>query len=143
MLGLARGAQGDDVRALQLLLIDFGYDISFTQSNGTVHPGDDGDFGGATSRGLTKFQTDKGISDESERVGPRTYAALLSAGAGTPGPKGDKGDTGPAGPRGATGPAGAPGPKGDKGDRGPAGPAGAKGDTGDYTVVVRGEIVPD
>ena len=58
--------------------------------------------------------------------GDKSHAALVDAFTRVAGPPGPQGPTGP---------------KGNTGPQGPPGPQGPKGDTGEYTVVVKGEVV--
>ena len=66
---LRRGMTGEDVRALQLLLIGRGY--------GVGNDGADGDFGRATLAALVAYQQDKGLDADGE-LGPDTLARLIS-----------------------------------------------------------------
>lgn len=66
---LRRGMTGEDVRALQLLLIGRGY--------GVGGDGADGDFGRATLAALVAYQRDKGLDADGE-LGPDTLARLIS-----------------------------------------------------------------
>lgn len=122
-----KGDKGDKVTALQLLLIAHGYNLP--------QFGADGDFGNETVSAVASFQLVKKIDEKDSagnaRYGPHSYAAMASL----PGPKGDPGPRGVAGPAGGQGPAGAVGPEGQRGPEGP------KGMSGDYTVIVKGEIV--
>lgn len=65
---LKRGARGDTVKAMQLLLLGYGYQM---ESYGA-----DGSFGGATERALMAYQKDIGLSPDGS-CGPKTWAALL------------------------------------------------------------------
>lgn len=67
---LRNGAEGDDVRELQTLLIQLGYDCG--------RWGADGDFGDATEMAVEDFQTDYDLLVDGE-VGEETTAALLTA----------------------------------------------------------------
>lgn len=65
---LKKGSQGKSVKALQVLLIGYGY------SCGSY--GADGDFGEATGSALEKYQKDNGL--EADRsCGPKTWAKIL------------------------------------------------------------------
>lgn len=68
---LKRGMEGDTVKALQLLLIGYGYSCGDTA--------DDGDFGPATENAVESFQEDNDL-DADGCVGPLTWAALLGVG---------------------------------------------------------------
>lgn len=109
----AYGNENDNVLAMQLGLIRLGYDISFKKSDGSTHPGDDGDFGNATlgdasiaGKGLARFQFDKGISEVDvngrAKYGPRSFDALYATGAGAKGDKGEPGEDGKDGVDGRT-----------------------------------------
>ena len=65
---LRKGDKGDDVKALQILLIGYGY------SCGSY--GVDGSFGSATDKAVRAYQKDKGLSVDGI-VGPKTWAMLL------------------------------------------------------------------
>lgn len=65
---LRKGDKGDDVKALQILLIGYGY------SCGSY--GVDGSFGSATDRAVRAYQKAKGLSVDGI-VGPKTWAMLL------------------------------------------------------------------
>ena len=65
---LRKGDKGDDVKALQILLIGYGY------SCGSY--GVDGSFGSATDKAVRAYQKDKGLSVDGV-VGPKTWAMLL------------------------------------------------------------------
>ena len=67
---LRKGAKGDNVKALQILLIGRGY------SCGSY--GADGDFGTATYNAVKAYQKDKGLSVDGV-CGPKTWAKLLGA----------------------------------------------------------------
>lgn len=68
---LKRGAKGETVRAMQFLLIGYGYDMEGY--------GADASFGGATERALKAFQTSKGLEADGS-CGPLTWAKLLGLG---------------------------------------------------------------
>lgn len=65
---LAKGSKGDSVKALQILLMGYGY------SCGSY--GADSDFGGATENAVEAFQEDAGLEADGV-VGPKTWAKLL------------------------------------------------------------------
>ena len=65
---LRKGAKGDNVKALQILLIGRGY------SCGSY--GADGDFGNATYNAVKAYQKDKGLSVDGV-CGPKTWNKLL------------------------------------------------------------------
>ena len=67
---LRKGAKGDNVKALQILLIGRGY--------GCGSYGADGDFGNATYNAVKAYQKDKGLSVDGV-CGPKTWAKLLGA----------------------------------------------------------------
>lgn len=64
------GMEGADVKVMQSMLIELGYDLG--------RWGADGDFGDATELALKKFQSDAGIDVDGE-CGPQTIAALNAA----------------------------------------------------------------
>ena len=66
---LKRGAKGDTVRAMQFLLIGYGYDMEGY--------GADGSFGGATERALKKYQSSNGLAVDGS-CGPATWSKLLA-----------------------------------------------------------------
>lgn len=68
---LRNGDEGADVKQLQTMLIQFGYDLG--------RWGADGDFGDATEMAVRAFQEDAGIEIDGI-VGEDTYAALTKAG---------------------------------------------------------------
>lgn len=70
LLRLARGNKGKAVKALQLLLIGYGYSCGAA--------GADGDFGSATDSAVRKFQKANGLTADGV-VGPATWAKLLGA----------------------------------------------------------------
>jgi peptidoglycan hydrolase-like protein with peptidoglycan-binding domain len=65
---LKKGIKGDTVKALQILLIGYGY------SCGSY--GVDGSFGGATEKAVKAFQETNGLEVDG-KVGPQTWAKLL------------------------------------------------------------------
>ena len=65
---LRKGAKGDNVKALQILLIGRGY--------GCGSYGADGDFGNATYNAVKAYQKDKGLSVDGV-CGPKTWNKLL------------------------------------------------------------------
>ena len=65
---LKKGSKGKQVKALQALLIGYGYDLG--------KYGADGDFGGATDSAVRKFQSRNGLTTDG-CVGPKTWAKLL------------------------------------------------------------------
>ena len=69
---LRKGATGDDVKAMQLLLIGYGYKME----NGGKTYGADGSFGAATENALRAFQKDNGLTADGV-CGPLTWAKLL------------------------------------------------------------------
>ena len=71
MRNLKKGCKGDDVRALQILLIGYGF------SCGSY--GADGSFGSATDTALRAFQKANGLSVDGI-CGPKTWSKLLGIG---------------------------------------------------------------
>ena len=69
---LKKGATGSDVKAMQLLLIGYGYKMQ----NGGKTYGTDGSFGAATENALKAFQKDNGLTVDGA-CGPLTWAKLL------------------------------------------------------------------
>lgn len=67
---LKTGSEGEDVKTLQQYLLRLGYDLGYY--------GADGDFGSATERALTAFQTDQHLDADGE-YGEKTHAALMAA----------------------------------------------------------------
>ena len=70
---LRNGLEGADVRELQSMLIQLGYDCG--------RWGADGDYGDATEMAVEKFQRDWGL-DADGQFGPKTHAMLMNAVAG-------------------------------------------------------------
>ena len=68
MRNLSKGCKGEDVRALQILLIGRGYICGSY--------GADGDFGGATDAAVRNYQRDHGLGVDGI-VGPATMGSLL------------------------------------------------------------------
>ncbi len=68
MRNLSKGCKGEDVRALQILLIGRGYTCGSY--------GADGDFGGATDAAVRNYQRDHGLGVDGI-VGPATMGSLL------------------------------------------------------------------
>ena len=69
---LKRGAKSDTVKAMQILLLGYGYKMT----SGTTEYGPDRSFGGATERALKAFQTANGLEADGS-CGPKTWAKLL------------------------------------------------------------------
>lgn len=69
---LKKGAKGDQVKAMQMLLIGYGYKMT----NGRKTYGADGSFGAATENAVKAFQKAKGLSVDGS-CGPKTWAKLL------------------------------------------------------------------
>ena len=67
---LKNGTEGEDVRELQNMLVDLGYDCGKW--------GCDGDFGDATEMAVKAFQAKNGLEVDG-KVGPKTVAALDAA----------------------------------------------------------------
>jgi hypothetical protein len=65
---LKKGAKGDSVKAMQLLLIGYGYKLPIY--------GADSDFGSETEKAVRAFQKDKGLSVDAI-CGPNTWEKLL------------------------------------------------------------------
>lgn len=65
---LKKGSKGDTVKALQILLIGYGYSCGSS--------GVDGSFGGATENAVEAFQEDNNLEVDAS-VGPKTWAKLL------------------------------------------------------------------
>ena len=65
---LKKGSKGDSVKAMQLLLKGYGYDLGIY--------GADSDFGSATEKAVIEFQTEKDLEADGV-VGPMTWAKLL------------------------------------------------------------------
>ena len=70
MKTLKKGALGAQVKALQALLVGYGYDLG--------RAGADGDFGGKTDEALRKYQSRNGLTPDGV-AGPKTWAKLLGA----------------------------------------------------------------
>lgn len=69
---LKKGAKGSQVKAMQALLIGYGYSCGSS--------GVDGSFGGATDKALRAYQKDKGLAVDGS-CGPATWASLLGVNA--------------------------------------------------------------
>ena len=69
---LKKGAKGDDVKAMQILLMGYGYKM---ENNGKTY-GADGSFGAATDKTLRTFQKDKKLTVDGI-CGPDTWSKLL------------------------------------------------------------------
>ena len=65
---LKRGAKGATVKAMQILILGYGFDMEGY--------GADGSFGGATERALKKYQQANGLAVDGS-CGPATWAKLL------------------------------------------------------------------
>ena len=65
---LKKGAKGEDVKALQTLLIGYGFDCGSS--------GVDGSFGNATDKALREYQKTNGLTADGS-CGPATWASLL------------------------------------------------------------------
>lgn len=65
---LKKGAKGEDVKAMQILLIGYGFSCGSS--------GADGSFGGATDKALRAFQKAMGLEVDGS-CGPKTWAKLL------------------------------------------------------------------
>lgn len=70
---LKMGAKGESVRAMQILLKGYGYDLGTWGPNGD---GIDSDFGADTKAAVQEFQRAVDEEDDGE-VGPKTWAKLL------------------------------------------------------------------
>lgn len=70
MRNLKKGCTGEDVKALQILLIGRGYDCGSY--------GSDGDFGSATDKAVRAYQKDKGLTVDGV-AGKDTMSGLLGA----------------------------------------------------------------
>ena len=68
---LKKGAKGDEVKAMQILLIGYGYSCGEKAA--------DGSFGGATDKALRAYQKAKGLSVDGS-CGGKTWASLLGTG---------------------------------------------------------------
>ena len=71
---LKKGSKGDSVKAMQILLIGYGYEMKST--DGKIVYGADESFGGATERALKKYQAANGLEADGS-CGPKTWAKLL------------------------------------------------------------------
>ena len=69
---LKKGAKGSQVKAMQALLIGYGYSCG--------NSGVDGSFGGATDKALRAYQKDKGLAVDGS-CGPATWRSLLGVNA--------------------------------------------------------------
>lgn len=69
MKTLKKGSKGAQVKALQALLIGYGYDCGKS--------GADGDFGAATDSAVRRYQSRNGLTCDGS-VGPKTWAKLLA-----------------------------------------------------------------
>lgn len=69
---LKKGAKSEQVKALQALLIGYGYKM---ENNGKTY-GVDGSFGGATDKAVRAYQKDHGLAVDGS-VGPATWGSLL------------------------------------------------------------------
>lgn len=69
---LKKGAKGNEVKAMQLLLLGYGFKM---ENNGKTY-GADGSFGAATDNALIAFQKAKGLEADGS-CGPKTWAKLL------------------------------------------------------------------
>lgn len=69
---LKKGAKGEQVKAMQILLMGYGFKM---ENNGKTY-GADGSFGAATENAVKAFQKAKGLSVDGS-CGPKTWAALL------------------------------------------------------------------
>ena len=65
---LKKGSKGDSVKAMQILLKGYGYDLGIY--------GIDSDFGNDTEKAVREFQAEKDLEVDGV-VGPKTWAALL------------------------------------------------------------------
>lgn len=70
---LKKGNKGDAVKAMQILLIGYGFEM--ISNSGKVY-GADGSFGGATERALVEFQKVNGL-DPDGSCGRKTWTKLL------------------------------------------------------------------
>lgn len=69
---LKKGAKGDQVKAMQLLLIGYGYKM---ENNGKTY-GADGSYGGATDKAVRAYQNDNGIP-VTGKCDEKTWKSLL------------------------------------------------------------------
>lgn len=65
---LRNGSKGDTVRAMQIMLLGYGYDLGIWK--------DDGEFGSATEKAVREFQTEKDLEADGV-VGVKTWGKLL------------------------------------------------------------------
>jgi peptidoglycan hydrolase-like protein with peptidoglycan-binding domain len=65
---LSHGAKGDTVKAMQILILGYGFTMEGY--------GADGSFGGATERALKKYQAANSLEADGS-CGPKTWAKLL------------------------------------------------------------------
>lgn len=73
---LKKGAKGETVKAMQILLIGYGFDMK--SDSGKVY-GPDGSFGGATDNALRAFQAANGLEADGS-CGRKTWNKLLGLG---------------------------------------------------------------
>ncbi|MEK7086840.1 MAG: peptidoglycan-binding domain-containing protein, partial [Patescibacteria group bacterium] len=80
---LTVGSKGDDVKALQQWLNANGYQVA---ASGAGSPGNESTyFGNLTKAAVAKFQAAKSITPAVGYFGPKTRAAVVAMGGGTPG----------------------------------------------------------
>jgi hypothetical protein len=72
---IGRYSRGEDVKLVQQILIDLGYDLG---QYGTNKDGVDGIFGKKTQEAVKKYQSDNNLKMIDGIVGPETYGSLLS-----------------------------------------------------------------
>ena len=77
LIVLKKGAKGEQVKAMQALLIGYGYKM--TDASGKSY-GADGSFGGATENAVKAFQKKNGLTVDGS-VGPVTWKKLLGVSA--------------------------------------------------------------